>query len=84
MFTYVHIYSTDIPPSSSSMSLKLTLSFVLFDQKRLLPPSSCLNTEIKLLALARGYLNIEAVRVTDVASDNYINIRDLPDIVVIG
>lgn len=66
------------------MSIKLTLSFVLFDQKRLLPPSSCLNTEIKLLALARGHLNIEAVRVTDVASDGYINIRDLPDIVAVG
>ncbi len=51
--------------------------------KRLLAPESCLNTEIKFLPLTRGYLHIDAVRVVDVASGDYIDVRDLPDIVAV-
>ena len=51
---------------------------------RILPPSSCLSTEIKLLPLAKGYLHIDAVRVTDVAENEYIDVRDLPDIVAVA
>lgn len=56
----------------------------LVNLKRLLPPSSCLSTAIQFLPFAKGYLNIDAVRVTDVAENDYIDIRDLPDIVVVG
>ena len=52
--------------------------------KRLLPPESCLNTEIKFLPLARGYLNIDAVRVIDVVENEYIDVRELPDIMAVG
>ena len=48
---------------------------------RPLHPNSCLNTELSFLPLAQGYLQIEAIRVTDVISNDCIDVRDLPDIV---
>ncbi|KAL2043549.1 hypothetical protein N7G274_003856 [Stereocaulon virgatum] len=49
-----------------------------------LQPDSCLSTELNLLPLAQGYLQIEAVRVTDVVSNESIDVKDLPDIVAEG
>jgi hypothetical protein len=51
---------------------------------RPLQPDSCLGTELTLLPLAQGYLQIEAVRVTDVMSNDSIDVKDLPDIVAEG
>ena len=50
----------------------------------ILPPSSCLTTEIYFLPLARGYLSIEAVRVLDVVENKYVDVREVPDIFAIG
>lgn len=46
-----------------------------------LSPHSCLHTELKFLPLALGHLQIEAVRVVDVVSNDFIDVRDLPDVV---
>lgn len=48
---------------------------------RPLSPDSCLHTELKFLPLALGHLQIEAVRVVDVISNDFIDVRDLPDVV---
>ena len=48
---------------------------------RPLIPDSCFHTELKFLPLALGHLQIEAVRVVDVVSNDYVDVRDLPDIV---
>ena len=50
----------------------------------ILPPSSCLDTEIWFLPLARGYLSIEAVRVLDVIDNKFVDVRDVPDIFAVG
>lgn len=50
----------------------------------ILPPSSCFNTEIKFLALARGYLSIEGVRVLDVVEGRFVDVREVPDIFAVG
>lgn len=47
-----------------------------------LDPGSCVDVKLKLLPLARGYLQLEAVRLTDMVSNESVDIRDLPDIVV--
>lgn len=52
----------------------------LTSTERTLNPDSCVNSELKLLPLTSGYLQVEAVRVTDVASNESIDIRSLPDI----
>lgn len=49
--------------------------------KRNLNPGFCHNSELKFLPLCKGILNIEAVRVIDVLSNESIDIRDLPEIV---
>lgn len=46
-----------------------------------LNPESCVDAELKLLPLARGYLQLEAVRLTDLVSNESADIRDLPDII---
>ncbi len=48
---------------------------------RLLNPGFCRTTELKFLPLAIGILAVEAVRVIDLATNDSIDIRDLPDIV---
>lgn len=37
--------------------------------------------ELRFLPLALGHLQIEAVRVVDVVSNDFVDIRDLPNIV---
>ncbi|KAL8949310.1 MAG: hypothetical protein Q9222_004566 [Ikaeria aurantiellina] len=46
-----------------------------------LNPGFCHNTELKFLPLAKGILHIEAVRIVDIATNESIDIRDLPEIV---
>lgn len=48
---------------------------------RPLIPGSCYNADLRFLPLAKGVLSLEAVRVTDVMSNESIDVRDLPDIV---
>lgn len=47
-----------------------------------LNPESCVDAKLNLLPLARGYLQLEAVQLTDLVSNESVDIRDLPDIVV--
>ncbi|KAL8704387.1 MAG: hypothetical protein Q9201_002456 [Fulgogasparrea decipioides] len=46
-----------------------------------LNPGFCHNTELKFLPLAKGVLQVEAVRVIDLVTNNAIDIRTLPEIV---
>ncbi|KAL8681168.1 MAG: hypothetical protein Q9186_002700 [Xanthomendoza sp. 1 TL-2023] len=46
-----------------------------------LNPGFCHNTELKFLPLSKGILNVEAVRVIDVLTNESTDIRDLPEIV---
>lgn len=48
---------------------------------RPLGPGCCLHTQLKFLPIALGHLQIEAVRVVDVVSNDVVDVRDLPDIV---
>ena len=45
-----------------------------------LNPGSCVDTKLEFMPLAKGFLQIEAVRVADVVSGDAVDIRDLPDI----
>ena len=47
-----------------------------------LNPGSCVDAKLEFMPLAKGFLQIEAVRVIDVVSGDSVDIRDLPDIVV--
>ncbi|KKF93296.1 Mediator of RNA polymerase II transcription subunit 16 [Ceratocystis platani] len=49
-----------------------------------LAPGSCHVTELRFLALKEGILGIEAVRVVDLATQEHVEIRELPLIVVKG
>ncbi|KAL8667408.1 MAG: hypothetical protein Q9202_000624 [Teloschistes flavicans] len=46
-----------------------------------LNPGFCHNAELKFLPLAKGILRIESVRVIDLATNDTIDIHDLPEIV---
>ena len=47
----------------------------------LLNSDACSDFEMEFLPLSRGSLQLEAVRVTDLASGDVVDVRDLPDIV---
>lgn len=47
-----------------------------------LAPSACYEIELKFMALRPGIVEIEAVRVVDLGSQEHIDIRDLPSIFV--
>lgn len=47
-----------------------------------LAPSSCYEVELKFMALRVGILNLEAVRVVDLGTQEHVDIKDLPTIVV--
>lgn len=49
-----------------------------------LAPSSCFSTEIWFLALERGYVGIEGVRVLDVVEGRWVDVGDLPGIFAVG
>ncbi|MCJ1465380.1 hypothetical protein MMC07_003998 [Pseudocyphellaria aurata] len=46
-----------------------------------LNPGSCYNADLRFLPLTKGVLQLEAIRVVDVVSNESVDIRDLPDIV---
>ena len=52
--------------------------------ERLLAPDSCFSAKLILLSLAQGYSQVEAIRVSDVVTNEFTDIRDLPDIVAVG
>ena len=56
------------------------LPLCLLTKRSPLNPGSCYSTEIKLLPLAKGFLRVEAIRITDVTSNEVIDVQDLPDI----
>ncbi|KAI1504611.1 TRAPP trafficking subunit Trs65-domain-containing protein [Biscogniauxia marginata] len=47
-----------------------------------LAPGACHVTELKFMALKEGYVNIEAVRIIDLGSNEHVDIRDLPSVVI--
>ncbi|KAI9722360.1 MAG: hypothetical protein M1812_001832 [Candelaria pacifica] len=48
-----------------------------------LAPSACHTADLKFLALAKGVLHIEAVRIVDVSTNEATDIQDLPSIVAL-
>ncbi|KAI1077098.1 TRAPP trafficking subunit Trs65-domain-containing protein [Whalleya microplaca] len=49
-----------------------------------LAPGACHVVELKFLALKEGIVNVEAVRVIDLGSNEHVDIRDLPTVVIEG
>jgi hypothetical protein len=47
-----------------------------------LAPSACHTVELRFMALKSGVIDIDAVRVVDVATQEHVDIRDLPSIIV--
>ncbi|KAG9235629.1 TRAPP trafficking subunit Trs65-domain-containing protein [Amylocarpus encephaloides] len=47
-----------------------------------LAPLACYEIELKLMALKAGIVDIEAVRIIDLGSQEHVDIRDLPSVVV--
>jgi hypothetical protein len=47
-----------------------------------LAPSACYEVELKFMALKVGIVDVEAVRIVDLNSQEHIDIKDLPSIVV--
>ena len=48
-----------------------------------LNPGSCSDFEMEFIPLTKGWLQLEAIRVTDVVSGEIVDIRDLPDIIAV-
>ncbi|MCJ1354311.1 MAG: hypothetical protein MMC33_004299 [Icmadophila ericetorum] len=49
-----------------------------------LAPESCISTSFRLMALVEGVVGLEAVRVVDLGTNEIVDVRDLPDVVVEG
>jgi hypothetical protein len=47
-----------------------------------LAPSACYEVELKFMALKVGIVGIEAVRVVDLSTQEHVDIKDLPSILV--
>ena len=47
-----------------------------------LAPGSCHAAEMQFLALREGVVGIEAIRVVDLSTQDHVDIRDLPTIIV--
>ncbi|TGO42887.1 hypothetical protein BHYA_0004g00130 [Botrytis hyacinthi] len=47
-----------------------------------LAPSACYEVELKFMALKEGIVGVEAVRVVDLGTQEHVDIKDLPTIVV--
>ncbi|PQE11150.1 TRAPP trafficking subunit trs65 domain-containing protein [Rutstroemia sp. NJR-2017a BVV2] len=47
-----------------------------------LAPSACYEVELKFMALREGIVGVEAVRVVDLGTQEHVDIKDLPTIVV--
>lgn len=49
-----------------------------------LAPSACHTTELRFMAMKTGILGLEAVRVVDLGTQEHVDIKDLPSIVVVA
>lgn len=49
-----------------------------------LAPSACHMTELRFMALQSGVLGLEAVRVVDLGTQEHVDIKDLPSVVISG
>ena len=49
-----------------------------------LPPGACHVVELQFLALQQGVVGLEAMRVVDLGSQEHVDIRDLPTMLVEG
>ena len=47
-----------------------------------LAPSSCYEVELRFMALRTGIVSLEAVRVVDLGTQEHVDIKDLPSIIV--
>jgi len=47
-----------------------------------LAPSACYEVELKFMALKLGIVGVEAVRVVDLGTQEHVDIKDLPSILV--
>jgi hypothetical protein len=58
-------------------------SFVesMLNKNRHLASGACYTAELKFLALSAGVLGLEAVRIVDLATQEIVDVRDLPSIV---
>jgi hypothetical protein len=48
-----------------------------------LAPEACAVAELRFLALRRGVVGVEAVRVVDLGSTEHVDVRELPVVVVV-
>ena len=53
------------------------------NSKRPLNPGACFTTEMEFLPLVKGFIRVEAIRVTDLSSNHSIDLHDLPDVVAL-
>ena len=56
---------------------------VTLTQGRHLAPGACFTAELKFVALVSGVLNVDAVRVMDLATQEVADLRDLPSIIAV-
>ena len=50
---------------------------------RPLNPGACGATELEFLPLAKGFLQMDAVRVVDVETNESVDVRELPDVLAL-
>ena len=50
---------------------------------RPLGSSACYTTEMRFLALIKGVLHIDSLRLVDLATQETIDIKDLPDVIAV-
>lgn len=53
------------------------------DLNRSLPPGSCYTSNLKFLALSAGVLAVDSVRVIDLATNETVDVRNLPSIIAV-
>lgn len=75
--------STDLKIGYASSLNQCSCHMMLIFCQRPLNPGLCYNAALKFLPLAQGVLQIEAVRVVDMASEQSVDIQDLPDILAV-
>ena len=55
---------------------------ILLTMRRPLTPGSCITMKLDFVALIQGFLQLDAIRITDTVSNDFVDIRDMPDIIV--
>lgn len=46
-------------------------------------PAGCHSTKLEFMALRPGVLHLDAIRILDLGSGTYVDVRNLPDIVAV-